>query len=155
MKKILLIIILLITCSCSIKDKYNGFEHYTLKDNPKYEYDYRYVANGETFKDTYAIADLTESEIALAETIGLFYKIKEDDYILLFKKDTRDVGNLSSHNAPANLGFYDDKLYLLTFDVDKDYVYLNTSASNHTDHSYLITKCSLKTYECEVITDNN
>lgn len=105
MKKTL-ILILLITCivvtGCTKEE--DIFEHYDLKDKDLNTYIYHSDERG---KEVYVLADLTPSTHESCLT-GLFYKVAENDYILL---ETLEFNQKESYKKDYVYQFYDDKLY--------------------------------------------
>ena len=103
MKKIVLILIVLILlCGCG-KEKDN-FEHYPLSDKDFVSYEY---INDKGIKEVYALADITPSSHESVLT-GLFYKVGEDDYILL---ETLESSTRNAYKEKYMYSFYDNKLY--------------------------------------------
>ena len=80
MKKLFIILMLvLVVCGCSNSSKKGTFKHYDLKDKDLNPYSYIYEDGS---SDLYVLADMTGKD-SLAVMTGLFYKVGEDDYILL------------------------------------------------------------------------
>ena len=106
MKKTIIItlfaVIALYLTGC-VKEKDN-FEHYDLKDKDLNLYTY-YGENQN--KDIYALADIT-SDSSESFYTGLFYKIKENDYILL---ETFESNMEGAYNEKTIYQFYNGNLY--------------------------------------------
>lgn len=105
MKKLFIIfVMILMICGCSNSSKKGTFKHYDLKDKDINPYSYIYEDGS---SDLYVLADMT-SEEALSVVTGLFYKVKEDDYILL---DTFESGQTDAYVNNSIYSFVFDKLY--------------------------------------------
>ena len=81
MKKYLIVVLFfgLFLSGCS-KNEYNDFEHYDLKD---YDISRKYVyTDDDSVLHEYVITDITLEE-SIEIVNALFYKVAEDDYILL------------------------------------------------------------------------
>ena len=99
MKKILtILIIILLFNGCS--KKYEKFEHYDLTNYEKLTF--KYVENFE--ENIYVLADITPKNYEM-KIYGLFYKISDNDYILL---DKIENGSLSEQENY----FINNKLYV-------------------------------------------
>lgn len=189
MKKNITILLLLILCACgcSNNNKFEKFRHYNSNDYNLDEYDpirinrYSYInQNGENYE--YVITDIS-SENSEAKKEGLFYKISEDDYILLDEIDSCGYPKACNNNRYTY--FYNDKLYIircsggivLEYDLSgynitkKDLLpLLNTNLRltgiDYIDNEYMYyegsinytgphekIKCSKNNYTCEPIED--
>lgn len=105
MKKLLmlsLLIICIIVTGCTKEE--DTFEHYDLKDKDLNTYVYHSDERG---KEIYVLADLTPSTYESCLT-GLFYKVAENDYILL---ETLEFNQKESYKKNHVYQFYNDKLY--------------------------------------------
>ena len=105
MKKILILFFLmvgLVITGCTKED--SNFEHYDLKDKDLNTYIYY---SGERGKEIYALVDITPSSYESCLT-GLFYKVGENDYILL---ETLEYNQKQSYNRDSVYRFYENKLY--------------------------------------------
>ena len=103
MKKVLsLLIICFLVTGCNKDD--NKFEHYDLKDKDLNTYVYY---NDENKKEIYVLADITPSNYEICLT-GLFYKVAENDYILL---ETLEFNQKESYKKDYVYQFYGNKLY--------------------------------------------
>ena len=111
MKKILMmvLIILLLFSGCSNENK--EFEHYDLTNYEKLTY--KVVGNFE--ENIYAIADITPENYEM-KIYGLFYKISDNDYILL---DKIENGSL---NEEENY-LINNKLYVNSHNASHHYEY--------------------------------
>lgn len=103
MKKILILLIAIISITGCTKEEDN-FEHYDLKDKDKNVYIYH---SDEYGRQEYVLADLTPAEYESCLT-GFFYKVSEDDYILL---ETLEFNQKDSYKKEYVYQFNDDKLY--------------------------------------------
>lgn len=104
MKKLFIILMLvLVVCGCS-NSKKGTFKHYDLKDKDLNPYSYIYEDGS---SDLYVLADMTGKD-SLAVMTGLFYKVGEDDYILL---DTFESSQTEAYVKNSIYSFVFDKLY--------------------------------------------
>lgn len=103
MKKIIILLILIIGITGCAKEQDN-FEHYDLKEKDKNVYIHH---SDEYGREEYVLADLTPAEYESCLT-GLFYKVGEDDYVLL---ETLEFNQKDSYKKEYVYQFYDDKLY--------------------------------------------
>lgn len=109
MKKVMLILLVLLMCGCSNKDKYKDFEHYDLREFKYEEYVFPRENKGiwkETEIENYAIA-IIESGV-MRNTEGLLYKVAENDYILLDDFEGHGVYGIAGHVFQ-----YEDKIYIV------------------------------------------
>ena len=97
-----LLIICVIVTGCTKEE--DTFEHYDLKDKDLNTYIYHSDERG---KEIYVLADLTPSTYESCLT-GLFYKVAENDYILL---ETLEFNQRESYKKNNVYQFYNDKLY--------------------------------------------
>lgn len=109
MKKRIVAVLLtiMIVCGCGNKDPYKNYERYDLKEDNLIIYDYFYGRE----KATYAVGLLEDnSEL---DTIGFFYKVKDNDYILLdqFYEDKTSVITLYNNYNDDTFQFYDNNLF--------------------------------------------
>ncbi len=98
--------VLFLLCGCGNDKLYGGFEHFDLKDK---DLSCSYVQtedDGRTME--YYIVDITPTGYESRAT-GLFYKVGQDDYILLEKFDMMSAS--LSYGCASNVKFYKDKLY--------------------------------------------
>lgn len=93
----------MILCGCENK-KSDKYEHYQLNDSCYNKYVYVSDKNKE---EIYALKDMTEEEYQSVVT-GLFYKVGNDDYILL---DRLESSFKDAFNEKKVYQFYQDKLY--------------------------------------------
>ena len=115
MKKTMLVLLVLLMCGCSSKDKYKDFEHYDLSEFYYKEYIFPRENEGiwnETEIEKYAIASLDPkgSEVE-GHTDGLLYRVSENDYILL--DSFIGLGDSSSLLAGSGVLQYEDKIYVV------------------------------------------
>lgn len=104
MKKLIICVVIILTlCGCENK-KSDKYEHYQLSDS--YYNKYVYV-NNKNKEEIYALKDMTEEEYQSVIT-GLFYKVGNDDYILL---DRLESSFKDAFNEKKVYQFYQDKLY--------------------------------------------
>lgn len=104
MKKIIIFItITLLLCGCTGKKEQN-YKHYQLEDGYYNTYTY---TNDNGNKETYALKDITLEEYQSVVT-GLFYKVGNNDYILLDKLESVIT---DASNQKSVYQFYEDKLY--------------------------------------------
>lgn len=84
MKKFFSIVLIsvIFLSGCSFKNTYDEFEHYSLEEMEYITYTY---TDESGVKSVYAVADLTESDKEYLDggVDGLFYKVGDDDYILI------------------------------------------------------------------------
>lgn len=105
MKKILILSLLIVCVSLTGCEKEkDNFKHYDLKDKDLNTYIYHSDERG---KEVYVLADLTPSTYESCLT-GLFYKVAENDYILL---ETLEFDQKESYKKDRVYQFYNDKLY--------------------------------------------
>ena len=93
---------LLSLCGCQKIEPYADFEHYDLKN---YITTNKYTIIDDNNKHVYIITDITPDN---SEAIinGLFYKVADDDYILLDKIDSCSKAEFYDENYNY---FYDKK----------------------------------------------
>lgn len=96
----LCIVILLLTGCTKEKD---NFKHYNLNDEDINTYIYHSDVRG---KEEYALSDLTTEDMTI--TTGFFYKITDNDYILL---NTLESSKKDAYSNKEAYQFYDNKLY--------------------------------------------
>lgn len=109
MKKIVFIVtICVILCGCSKEVDYSNYKHYDLKENEKLTYKYM-REDGEL--QEFAVAVLTPSD---AEDIreGIFYKVGDNDYIMLDELHNTSNGNYQKNPQWYTI-FYQDKLFIV------------------------------------------
>lgn len=175
---LILIILLILLCGCEEKEDYSSFEHYDV-DVYNDRYTYSYVGE-DNIQRVYVIADISE-EHSEAITNGLFYKIKEDDYILLDKFDS--CGYQAAYKDKTKTYFFNDELYitrcsgsvafkyelsgantkkidisekltdkyLLNSIFNVDSEYIYYNASETLSSSDIEIKCSKNSFSCELI----
>lgn len=102
MKKTLILLMMLISITGCAKEQDN-FEHYDLKDKDKNTYVYYSDDRG---REEYVLADMTTGDMTI--TTGFYYKVDEDDYILL---ETFESSDLNAFKNKSAYQFYDNKLY--------------------------------------------
>lgn len=104
MKKvfILCLIVLCISITGCGKEK-DTFEHYDLKDKKLNTYIYYDDNRG---REEYVLADMTTGD--MITTTGFFYKIADNDYILIEKLHSL---HLDAYDSKSTYQFYDNKLY--------------------------------------------
>ena len=105
MKKILILSLFIfcyIVTGCTKEDR--QFQHYDLKDKALNTYIYYSDERG---KEVYALADITPSNYESCLT-GLFYKVAENDYILL---ETLEFNQKDAYKKDNVYQFYENKLY--------------------------------------------
>ncbi len=173
MKKIfvLLVLCILCFCGCTKQDKYDSFEHYDLLDKDTTSTNYSFY-NDNNQKETYIVTDITPEN---SEEIinGLFYKVDDNDYILI--DSFSSCNNSADYKSKADNYFYNNKLYIIRCsgglvseynlngaetskrDLSSNFGILNASITDIKDGYVYITgknkklKCSQKTYECTEI----
>jgi len=101
-KLILLFAITLVLVGCS-KEEQDTFEHYDLKDKDVNIYKYE----TENKIETYVLADITP-DVAYSSLTGLFYKVGNEDYILL---ETLESSTSDAYKKNHMYRFYENKLY--------------------------------------------
>lgn len=102
MKRVIIVlVILLLITGCGKKSEE---EHYDLKGKDLNSYSY---INSNGSADVYALCDMTIDE-ALSIITGLFYKVGEDDYVLL---DTFEFNQKDAYNSSNVYVFSSNKLY--------------------------------------------
>lgn len=89
-------------CSVSKKEE-DTFQHYDLKGKDINMYVYHSDERG---KEIYALVDDTTGSMTI--TTGLYYKIDDDDYILLEKFESSKA---NAYRRESTYQFYDNKLY--------------------------------------------
>ena len=105
MKKIFILSLLIICFLLTgCKEDESKFEHYDLKGKDLNTYIYYSDERG---KEVYVLADITPSGRESCLT-GLFYKVAENDYILL---ETLEYNQMESYNKDYVYQFYENKLY--------------------------------------------
>ena len=108
MRKNIIILSFSILCLCGCKkiDPYADFEHYDLKNY--YTGNMYTIIDDNNNRHVYTVADITPDN---SEAIinGLFYKVADDDYILLDKIDS--CGQDEFYDENYNY-YYDKKLYI-------------------------------------------
>ncbi len=97
---IFLIGICILSSGCAKEE--DNFEHYDLKDKDLNIYTYH---NDSNEKEVYALATLSSSMSTLT---GFFYKIDENEYILL---ETLESSTSDAYKKNYMYQFYDNKLY--------------------------------------------
>lgn len=105
MKKVLIVglmVVCILLTGCT-NDK-DTFKHYDLKDKDLNTYVYYSDTRG---KEIYVLSDIS-SPNAESFLTGLFYKVSENDYILL---DTLEFNQKDSYKNNNVYQFYDNKLY--------------------------------------------
>ena len=103
MKKLLVLLVIIISMvGCGKKQ--DEFTHYDLKGKDKSVYIYYSDNRG---REEYVLADLTPASHEACLT-GLFYKVDEDDYILL---ERLEFDKKESYKNETVYKFYDNKLY--------------------------------------------
>lgn len=170
MKKttLLLILCILCFCGCTKQDKYDSFEHYDLLDKDTTSTNYSFY-NDNNQKETYIVTNITPEN---SEEIinGLFYKVGDNDYILI--DSFSSCNNPNGHKSEKHNYFYNNKLYIIRCSGGTVYEYtLNREETTKKDLSSQIVlynasiidikngyiyiegkdkniKCSQKTYEC-------
>ena len=155
MKKLFIILMLvLVVCGCSNSSKKGTFKHYDLKDKDLNPYSYIYEDGS---SDLYVLADMTGKD-SLAVMTGLFYKVGEDDYILL---DTFESSQTEAYDTPSSFIYELDRENSKMIDVDfkyKDKKIIPSSIKDvdgnkivfsvyNDDNKYV---CNLSNYKCEI-----
>lgn len=104
---IMFLLLVLFMCGCEKHDQYDNFEHYDLT-NYDTSNSYTYVDDN-NLKYEYVVTDITPE--ASEEIInGLFYKVSDNDYILL---DTiNSCTYIEAYKNYKQTYFYDNKLYV-------------------------------------------
>lgn len=107
MKRNLLLVVLFISlfitgCGISKKEE-DTFQHYDLKGKDINMYVYHSDERGE---EIYVLADDTTGDMTI--TTGVYYKIEDDDYILLEKLESSKA---NAYRSRSTYQFYDNKLY--------------------------------------------
>lgn len=98
-------ILLLCGCNNGNNEDNDSFEHYDLKDKKLNVY--TYYNDDEEKLETYALADITPGSYESVLT-GFFYKIGNDDYILL---ETLEYSQQEAYKKKHVYQFYGNKLY--------------------------------------------
>lgn len=149
MRKFNLLFIGMILLLCGCSDEFSGFEHYDLSGKDLNVYNYYDDVRG---KEVYVLADMTPENYESCLT-GLYYKISDNDYILLERLES---STFDAYKKDFIYQFYDGKLYgigptsieNIENNTMKVYGYIKLDdepvASRHFD-------CSLETYQCEII----
>lgn len=185
-KRILIcFVIILLSCGCSKEDEYANYEHYDLKGKSFEPY---YYGNGDKPSDLYVLVDLTSNNDEATVT-GLFYKVDDNDYILLEKLYSATE---EAYNKGFQYQFYENKLYGLgcwgspmVFEIElngkdsklqelhfklkdsnkgflieriinnikDDMIDFEGITSNEEHNFFAKFRCSLTTYECEMLGD--
>lgn len=174
-KHLIILLFILMLSGCN-KNEYREFEHYDLKE---YDTSIRHVyMDEERILHEYVITDVTPAE-SLEIVNALFYKIADDDYILL--DEILFCDNPNSYQNSKYAYFYNDKLYIagcsggllleytldgsntqkidLLTKLDSKYIlysinnvdeeYIYYNGSANTSSPMEIIKCKKDTYECE------
>ena len=105
MKKIFILVLFIfcyIVTGCTKEER--EFQHYDLKGKALNTYIYYSDERGE---EVYALANMTPSNYESCLT-GLFYKVAENDYILL---DTLEFNQKEAYKKDNVYQFYENKLY--------------------------------------------
>ena len=176
MKKLILTILLccsLVILTNGCKKEEDNYEHYNLLTNE--DTTYYNMATPEGWSQNYAIANITP-EYSEGFEYGLFYELKDDDYILLEK-----------FNDKIGSELYDNKLYILyghkiyeyslnrekvdkkkldfqyyksispatLHNIENDYIYIYalTDDDNNEHIININLRCSLKDLKCETYED--
>lgn len=100
----LIVVILVTLCGCSSKNTYDDYEHYDLSNNINVVY--HSFSDSNNIIRTYAIADITPEKYECL-LYGIFYKVGNNDYILLEKFEP--YNNVSINGIAV---FVDDKAYV-------------------------------------------
>ena len=98
---LVMLLICLVITGCQKED--DTFKHYDLKDKDIETYVYYSDKRG---KETYALSDLTTGDMTI--TTGFFYKVADDDFILL---ETLESSHNDAYKNKSIYQFYDNKLY--------------------------------------------
>lgn len=163
-------------CGCEKNNQYDNFEHYDLT-NYDTTNSYTYVGENNQ-KYEYIVTDITPA-ISEERIEGLFYKVSDNDYILLDKINS--CTSAEAYNSSKQTYFYDNKLYVnrCSGGVVLEYTLAGSETSKtdlllKLDSSYMLTsinsvdeeniyydgsasisspteiiKCSRKDYKCE------
>lgn len=99
-KKIIFLILFGCIFLTACGNKYKNFEHYDLRKLNINDYTFHY----DNRDDTYAVADITNIKNDMGGIVGLFYKISDDDYILL--DEIESCGNTDSDYILSNVANY-------------------------------------------------
>lgn len=101
----ILILCLLIACIglTGCKKEKDEYEHYDLKKKDINSYAYYSDEQG---MEEYVLADLTTGDMTI--TTGFYYKVKENDYILL---ETLESSDINAYKNKSTYQFYKNKLY--------------------------------------------
>lgn len=104
-EKKILILCLLIACIglTGCKKEKGEYEHYDLKEKDINSYVYHSDERG---MEEYVLADLTTGDMTI--TTGFYYKVKENDYILL---ETLESSDINAYKNKSTYQFYNNKLY--------------------------------------------
>ena len=109
LKKHVIIFLFLIfyVCGCEKSNQYTNFEHYDLTN-----YDttnkYTYVGD-DNYKYEYVITDITP-ESSEERINGLFYKVSDNDYILL--DEIKSCNSSEAYKSDKQNYFYGESLYV-------------------------------------------
>lgn len=104
MKKILILSLLIACVSLTGCEKEKDtFKHYDLKNKDKNSYIYHSDERG---REEYALADMTTGDMTI--TTGFYYKVAENDYILL---ETLESSVTNAYMNESTYQFYNNKLY--------------------------------------------
>lgn len=172
----ILLFLILCVCGCENKNQYTDFKHYNLKD---YDITNKYsFVDDNNYKHEYVITDITPEN---SEEIinGLFYKVANNDYILL--DEIKSCNSSEAFKSKNQNYFYNDKLYvnrcsggvvleytlsgsktskkdllskldsklMLTSINNVDDDYIYYNGSSSISGSTEVTKCSRKNYKCQ------
>ena len=102
-KKMILVILTICVVLTGCGKVEDNFEHHDLKDKELNSYVYYSDERG---REEYALADLTTGDMTI--TTGFYYKVDENDYILL---ETFESSDLNAFKNKSAYQFYDNKLY--------------------------------------------
>lgn len=103
----ILLFLILCVCGCEKKVQYTDFKHYDLKG---YDITNKYsLVDDNNYKHEYVITDITP-EYSEEIINGLFYKVSENDYILL--DEIKSCNSLEAFKSKNQNYFYNDKLYV-------------------------------------------
>ena len=107
-KIFLLATLILCVCSCSNKENNDDYQHYNLSDKDTLSTFYSYT-NDNNQTETYIVTDVTPTE---SEEIrnGLFYKVDDDDYIML--DEFSSCSNPNDYKNKSKNYFSLNKLYI-------------------------------------------
>ena len=103
-KRIYLLLIFFLLTGCGKSDNYASFKHYSLEGKDKINI-YYYGRDKE--HNTYIFTNIESNDFTSYN--GLFYKVGDNDYILLDKVET--CGDKDNYKRKEVAYFYDDKLY--------------------------------------------